>query len=400
LEVEEVFLKTVIMNCVWFALVAFLPVSLSLNDAMSTQVNFPTMRQFFKITDLTQVKFYHAANSVAQLQEAVNGNYMMIEADIVWGIKKGEADSKRRPIMAHPPNNVSDLTFKSFLDTVIKKSTDKDFGIKLDLKENAVVEPVLKRLHEKRGSIHFPIWINADVFQGPPPSPKPDVDADNLFKLVKKYLDGVTLSLGWTTPVGSVQSLKLKYTEEMCRNVSVLLTVQGVVDAGTEVTFPVRTLMAVDSINELLSLVATLNAKASITLWSPPEEVVSIPKIKQLIQQIGQDRVYVDLPFPVPGTMQGHASEHLESKVEMDTSTTTKRPHKNSAEKEKERKNVTSTTNEVEDVRESSMASNISPVVDKTREDNGAGSGADVRRCVGWVVLVAAAVLTVFLLRH
>ena len=46
---------------------------------------------------------------------------MMIEADVVMGRLYGENDSvAKRPVMAHPPQNESDITLQGFLQGILK----------------------------------------------------------------------------------------------------------------------------------------------------------------------------------------------------------------------------------------------------------------------------------------
>ena len=65
--------------------------------------------------DLTLVKWSHATNSKELLEEAIEGDTMMIEADISIG--EGGV-----PIMAHPPQTTSDITLAEFLDLVVQVS--------------------------------------------------------------------------------------------------------------------------------------------------------------------------------------------------------------------------------------------------------------------------------------
>jgi hypothetical protein len=57
----------------------------------------------------------------------------MIEADIVLGfLDRDQSPTQLMPIMAHPPNNKSDLSLKEFLDTIGRARVEK--GVKLDFK--------------------------------------------------------------------------------------------------------------------------------------------------------------------------------------------------------------------------------------------------------------------------
>ena len=65
--------------------------------------------------DLTLVVWSHATNSQGMLATAMEDDTMMIEADVSIG--EGGV-----PIMAHPPQNTSDLTLEEFMKTVIAVS--------------------------------------------------------------------------------------------------------------------------------------------------------------------------------------------------------------------------------------------------------------------------------------
>lgn len=99
--------------------------------------------------DLTHVVWAHAVNNRSLLTKALNdSSVMMLEADVVLGTIFGQNDII--PIMAHPPQNKSDLSLHMFLETVITSQTkDVKKGVKLDFKSTecfktslAVIEPL------------------------------------------------------------------------------------------------------------------------------------------------------------------------------------------------------------------------------------------------------------------
>ena len=63
---------------------------------------------------------------------------MFLEADILYENEMAE------PIMAHPPQTESDLTFKEW----ISRSASSQKGLKLDFKSPRAVEPCLSYLGE------------------------------------------------------------------------------------------------------------------------------------------------------------------------------------------------------------------------------------------------------------
>lgn len=81
---------------------------------------------------------------------------MMLEADVVLGTLKG-GSGDLIPVMAHPPNNTSDLSLDRFLTEVVTYTQmGHRCGIKLDFKTVEVLAPSLKTLqkHEQQVSAH------------------------------------------------------------------------------------------------------------------------------------------------------------------------------------------------------------------------------------------------------
>ena len=111
--------------------------------------------------DLTRVSWSHATNSQALVEQALNDSTMMIEADVSLG--RGNV-----PIMAHPPATTSDLSLQQFLDNVLASTeSGRKKGIKLDFKFLGAVEPSLELLDGLREKLQMPLWLNADILQGP-----------------------------------------------------------------------------------------------------------------------------------------------------------------------------------------------------------------------------------------
>jgi hypothetical protein len=82
---------------------------------------------------------------------------MMLEADVVLGTLESGSGEKI-PVMAHPPDNVSDLSLDNFV-TEVMSATQKGHrcGIKLDFKSVEVLKPSLSQLktHEKQVQTQF-----------------------------------------------------------------------------------------------------------------------------------------------------------------------------------------------------------------------------------------------------
>ena len=119
---------------------------------------------------------------VQALQEAIEGDTMMIEADVSIG-PGGE------PIMAHPPAIDSDLSLQQFLDIVIAETgRGARKGIKLDFKAIEIVEPSLQMVKLVESKLDFPVWLNADIIVGP--GGGPPVDAEQFLSLCSEYIPG------------------------------------------------------------------------------------------------------------------------------------------------------------------------------------------------------------------
>ena len=69
---------------------------------------------------------------------------MFLEADILYENEMIE------PIMAHPPQTESDITFKEWLD----RSVSSKKGLKLDFKSPKAVEPCLNYVQELQEQVN------------------------------------------------------------------------------------------------------------------------------------------------------------------------------------------------------------------------------------------------------
>lgn len=74
---------------------------------------------------------------------------MMLEADVVLG-NLTNSNTTKIPIMAHPPNEVSDLSLDEFLTVVLKNRTK---GIKLDFKSIEAYKAGLEVLEKHKSDV-------------------------------------------------------------------------------------------------------------------------------------------------------------------------------------------------------------------------------------------------------
>ena len=155
----------------------------------------------------------------------------MIEANVNLGHFTGDLIWELIPIMTYPPDLHSDLSLDLFLDKVIEvgffvvallSSVEKILqislliliyfhqalnsnstlkkGIKLDFKRTDILEESLQILTAKLDLINFPLWINANIIDGPKEYARKGlfeiVNADVFLSLANKYAPTATVSLG------------------------------------------------------------------------------------------------------------------------------------------------------------------------------------------------------------
>lgn len=109
------------------------------------------MIDFFNIedNDASKVIWSHAVNSKYKLSKALVDESMVLEADIIF-----IEDKHNEPIMAHPPDTQSDISFSEWLKESLK---DSNKAIKLDFKTASSVEPCLKILNSMQDEVIFKI---------------------------------------------------------------------------------------------------------------------------------------------------------------------------------------------------------------------------------------------------
>ncbi|CAF0976824.1 unnamed protein product [Rotaria magnacalcarata] len=246
--------------------------------------------------DASRVTWAHAVNSRQQLEESLQSSLMFIEADILIG------SSSPDPIMAHPPNKTSDLTFSEFLKQV--KSSSK--GLKLDFKDINALQPCLDALDAQKDDINGPIILNADIVRADPHCAQP-IDAQRFLSESLAFAFGVipqlmiSFSLGWTTIYDKTTT---SYTWSSVINMYRTITQNDNYSLfNFEITFPIRLSLALKSFDQLHWL-ATVT-KSGLTFWSPIGEVENTPEnLARLLQyrtSFSRSLIYYDLPSPLDG---------------------------------------------------------------------------------------------------
>ncbi|KAL5235467.1 hypothetical protein ACI65C_002877 [Semiaphis heraclei] len=222
---------------------------------------------------------------------AVTGESKMIEADVITGHLVDEVEGEktdRIPIMGHPPSITSDLSLEEFLNAW--NSSNKI--IKLDFKSTEafkLASPVIENAFKDAPPNRLP-WLNADILPGPGPGDSPGVDADTFLKVSSKSFPDSILSLGWTTKRNDNDKYSEHYINDM---VDVLFKNKYM----KPVTYAVRASFAVNSISELQYLLETSPVGSTLTVWcSDSQDIINYPNLVQLINTVGENRVYLDLP--------------------------------------------------------------------------------------------------------
>lgn len=283
-------------------------------------ITMPNLSNCEKAVNLTEITWDHAVNSWAQLNLALESPTQMIEADVIIGFhtknntKIGNdapttampdtvAANKTMPVMGHPPNDKSDLSLEQFLKAIIdhnKKDAFQSKGVKLDFKSIEAVTESIPHLKKHWANLTtVPVWINADILEGPVNSTVKPVDA-NKFLTIAKELSNATLSIGWTTKWGAEYKTGM-YSEA---HVDAMIKVIGenkINATSHPITFPVRAGIAAHSKVTLRRLFDSVNKTnhVTFTIWSSQGDNVDIKHLQEFILSFGVDRVYVDVPKEV-----------------------------------------------------------------------------------------------------
>ncbi|ELT90991.1 hypothetical protein CAPTEDRAFT_222574 [Capitella teleta] len=240
--------------------------------------------KFFEVDDGLHIKWYHGANSLSEMHEAIAGDHMMLEGDIIlrwWGLP----NQTEEPVMAHPPAVNSDNTLDNWLTQILNR---EDKGIKLDFKGLQVVRPSLELLKEKENLVNHPIWANADVVAGPGSSADP-IDPKQFLSIVNEVWPNMTLSLGWTT--GCCEPFTRQMMEDM------LEVCHGVTQP---VTFPARAASFRASWEHFKWLLEQNPESYTITVWTPSGaedwEGTDIYDLLYVRNDCDKTLIYYDLP--------------------------------------------------------------------------------------------------------
>lgn len=159
--------------------------------------------------------------------------------------------------------------------------------MKFDFKSIDAVAPALAIVNSKRDLIKVPIWLNADIQQGPGAGP-PRIPTDQFLNDTAAF-PTATLSLGWTT-VQKGDNYSLALTMEMAERMHEICK-----DLSMPVTFPVRAEQLVDSW-PALSWLLKQSRGYTLTVWTGHGDNVTRSDMEYIKQRSERSRVYFDLP--------------------------------------------------------------------------------------------------------
>ncbi|KAL7386169.1 hypothetical protein ABVT39_004784 [Epinephelus coioides] len=232
--------------------------------------------------------WFHRANKKEEMNKALTSDAMILEADVTLE-GYGTPSEKPIPIMAHPPAIYSDNTLDQWLDAVLESRK----GMKLDFKSLRSVGLSLDLLIQKNSSrgINRPVWLNADILQGPNvPDFVPPINGTRFLQLIQEKFPDVTLSPGWRVgyfPPHNVETYTRSMVEEMYNMIK---------DVPQKVTFPVHALL-VRSGWQHISWILSQSPRFSLTLWQGSIH----PNITDLLfirENTHPTRVYYDIYEP------------------------------------------------------------------------------------------------------
>ncbi|XP_053549407.1 protein FAM151A [Bombina bombina] len=236
------------------------------------------------------VSWYHGANSISQMNEALNSGIMILEADVnVEGHRT--PNQTDLPIMAHPPDVYSDNTLQNWINTVV----DSTKGIKLDFKSIEAVGPSLDILRAKcsKAPINRPVWVNADILNGPNVFLNAAVNASRFLQLVQEKFPDVTISPGWVTlylpPVISNKT----YTWEMIQQMYSLIK-----DLPQRITFPARVPLTWSAWPYFYWLMQRSD-RYSLTLWQGKSDPVTLKDLLCIRDSSSPEKIYYDIYEPL-----------------------------------------------------------------------------------------------------
>uniref|UniRef100_A0A2C9LP21 Uncharacterized protein n=1 Tax=Biomphalaria glabrata TaxID=6526 RepID=A0A2C9LP21_BIOGL len=239
---------------------------------------------FFDVdNDASKIRWERQANSRQAVKDAMNNEKVhMISGDIIL---KGQGTKSQAliPVMAKPPETTSDITLKEWLQEVRfgKK------GIRLHIHSPEALDISLQVLNDfnKQNPMKFPVWIHADVLQGPH-GEEPIIDIQRFVRTQQRLFPKCTLSFGWTTGTHTDLS-QSAYTWESVWDM--LNLVQEFDFQDQLIVFQARLSLVHNSIPQLKWLCDNVKS-SSLMIWHEDGDIV-----------VSEDVMYVSYRFPPQG---------------------------------------------------------------------------------------------------
>ncbi|KAL3869513.1 hypothetical protein ACJMK2_042184 [Sinanodonta woodiana] len=231
--------------------------------------------------DGLKIRWAHGVNTKQALERALeSAEINMVEGDVML---KGQGTTIKAliPVMAHPPATDGEMTLEEWLNRVLLTPRK---GFKLDFQTMDSVEVSLQMLHDMKDKIKVPVWLHADVHQGPHGGP-PNVEAIRFIRTIQRLFPDCTISLGWTSGFHTDLS-QSGYTWEMMFDMYYFVNKYSL---ERKVVFSVRSAFISNSVPQLKWLID--NTGGSILVWHSPE---NIPHVGDLM--------YIAYKFPPPQT--------------------------------------------------------------------------------------------------
>jgi hypothetical protein len=214
-------------------------------------------------------RFRHRVNNWQALRAFLDSPADIAEGDVLLG--RHTPDGPVTAIMAHPPETESDLSFEAWASAAQRAGR----GIKVDLKDPAVVDTVVEVLKATRFA-EANLILNADMTIGPGDTP-PRLGVEDLLRL-RAVFPGATISVSATT-----QPDAGPYTPAHIEQLRIAAEA-----VGPPITVAIRVSLALPH-PEVLDGLGDLH----ITFWSGPESPAH-PNMAQQLRALRPD-AYLDL---------------------------------------------------------------------------------------------------------
>ncbi|XP_077988557.1 protein FAM151A-like [Glandiceps talaboti] len=230
------------------------------------------------------ITWAHGVNSQDELDDALHDNItMMLEGDIVLE-GMGTPNETNTPVMAHPPMVYSDITLEEW----VYKTTETRKGMKLDFKQLEAVSISMEIVKGMEERIHQPVWVNADIVQGPNSESDPIAPVE-FISTCNAIFPLTVMSLGWTT------NAQPWATDDMYTWSMIFDNLQYSYPLKNPVTFPIRALWTITTWPKYIWMLG-LRDDFSITVWHGSADIVDIDGLVALRKHGDPARIYYDVP--------------------------------------------------------------------------------------------------------